>query len=147
MVSNRGVSAEDGRVGVDHHMVFNSGVSFNIPKILPAFILGETERAEGDTLINLDVIPHDAGLANDDSGSMIDKQVAAERCLRMDVDPVKAVRPLGNHPGQKVGAGIPNFMGQPVDHEGMEARIADHDLVGALASRISVDGGLDIGSQ
>lgn len=128
-------------------MVFDGGVSFNVPEILSAFILGETERAEGDTLIDFDVIPHDAGLADDDPGTMVDEQVAAKCGLGMDVDAVKAVRPLGNHPGQEVGAGIPNFVGQTVDHQGMEARITDHDLIGALASRISVDGSLDIGSQ
>lgn len=128
-------------------MVFDSGVSFDVSEILPAIILGETECAEGDTLINLDVIPHDAGLADDDSGSVVDEQVAAESCLGMDVDTVEAVRPLGNHSGQEVGAGVPNLVGESVDHEGMEARVANYDFIGALAGRVSVDGGLDIGGE
>jgi len=38
-------------------------------------------------------------------------------------------------------------MCKPVDHQSVEAWIANHDFVGTLASGISVDGGLDIAGE
>jgi len=38
-------------------------------------------------------------------------------------------------------------MCESVDHQGMEAWVANHDFISTLASRIAVDGGLDIAGK
>lgn len=85
------ISAEYRRVGVDHDMVFDCRMAFDVTQILSTFIFREAERAEGDSLIDLDMIPDDAGLSDDDSCSVVDKEVAAERRLGMNVDAVEAM--------------------------------------------------------
>lgn len=72
-------------------MVFDRRVAFDIAEILPAFIFRKAECAEGDSLIDFDMIPDDTGLSDDDSGSVVDEKVAAERCLWVNVDAVKTM--------------------------------------------------------
>jgi len=72
-------------------MVFDCRMAFDVAEILSALIFRKAERAKGDSLIDFDMIPDDTGLSDDDAGSVVNEEVAAERCLWVNVDAVKAM--------------------------------------------------------
>ncbi len=71
-------SAQDGRVGIDDDIVLNGRMAFSIP-YQPARSIGrETDRTQRYALINLDPFTNYAGLTDDDTGTVIDKEISAD---------------------------------------------------------------------
>mgnify|MGYP001016507326 FL=1 len=78
-----GLSAEDGSTGVDRDVVPDGRMTAHIPKLLSA--LGG-ERAECYTLIELDMAADDGCFTDHDAGTVVNKEIFADGCTRMDVD-------------------------------------------------------------
>lgn len=52
------------------------------------------------TLMNLHMIADDGGFADDDTRTMVDEEIFADGCPRIDIDAGDAVRMLGHHAGE-----------------------------------------------
>ena len=52
--------------------------------------------AQGDALIDGDVAAHDGGFADDNTGSVVDEQAAAQERARMDIDASEKAGELRN---------------------------------------------------
>ena len=73
-------STEDSRVGVDNDIALNGRVSLRVSH---RFI--NTERAKGDSLIDLHVVVNDGCLADDDTGAVVDNERPSDRGAWMDI--------------------------------------------------------------
>ena len=82
------------------------------------------------------------GLPDDDSGTMVDEEVGANRCTRMDVDSGAAVSPLGHHPGKERNVFLVEQMGDALDGDCFESRVSQNDLLETPRRRITRVGGL-----
>src|SRR5690554_1618390 len=69
------LAAEDGGVGIDHDVVPHVGMPFVALDDAAVLVLWEVAGAEGDPVVELDVIPDDGGLSDDHPGPVIDEKV------------------------------------------------------------------------
>jgi len=67
-------AAKNGRARVNDHVVLHDGMPWNGLDQRAVLILWETARTERHRLIEAHALPDDRGLADDDTGSMIDKK-------------------------------------------------------------------------
>ena len=65
----------------------------------------------------------------------------------MNVDAGAAVGPLGHHPRNERHVQLVQHVGQPIDGDRLEARIAEDHFVERLARRVAVVGGLHVERQ
>ena len=76
---------------------------------------------------------------------MIDKEIFADGCTRMDVDTGFAVCLFRHHTRDKRNTKQKQLMRQTVYRDGIKSRIRKYDLVFAACSRIAIVSGLQIG--
>ena len=105
---------------------------------------GKRASAQGDALVELDAVADLGRLADDDAGAVIDEESAADRGAGMDVDAGLAVCVFGHHPRDQRHAQAKEHVGQAIDGDGAQARVAEDDLVETLGGGVAVEGGLDV---
>jgi hypothetical protein len=104
-------------------------------------LLVHAQRAERDPLVQLDVPPDPAGLADDDACAVVDAEAVSDLGPRVDVDPRPGVGPFREHPGQDRHLAAMEVVGDPVDRDGQEARVAPDDFGVVRGRRVAgVDG-------
>jgi hypothetical protein len=69
VVANDRVAAQDGRVGIDDHVVFQGGMAFHIPNNVAGGVAWETQRTQGHALVQLDISANIAGFADLHAGA------------------------------------------------------------------------------
>ena len=107
----------------------------------------ETAWPRAHSLIQAHVAANDRGLADDDAGAVVDEEAFADLGARMNVDPCRRMRDLGDHPRQQRRAELVKNMRQPLVNDRRDARIADQHFVDAVRRRIAVECGADIGVE
>ena len=112
------------------------------PQALPA---PGGERAQRHALIDLHMVADDGGLAHHDAGAVVNEEVAADGGAGVDVDAGDAVGVLRHNPGQQGNPKGVEHMGQPVDGDGEQPRIAEDNLVHAEGGGVTVEKRLHIG--
>ncbi len=112
--------------------------------MLPAASRGKRQGAEGHALVELDVGADVAGFADDDAGAVVDEEAGADAGAGMDVDAGLGVGMLGHHARNQRHAEQQDLVGDAVNGDGLEAGIAEDDLVEALGGRVALEGGLDV---
>ena len=137
-----GAAAQDGSACIDGHMVFNGGMALFA---LQALASPGGEGTQRDTLVDLYMIADGGGLADDDTGAMVDEEVFADGGTGVDVDAGNGVRMLGHDPGQHGNTHGVKDMGQPVNGNGKQAGIAEDDLIYTEGGRVALKEGLHIG--
>ena len=88
------LSAEDGCTGVDRNIILDGRVSAHITQLLTA--LGR-EGAERHSLIQLHVFTDHGRLTDYDTGSVINKEILADRSTRMNINDALRMRFLRHH--------------------------------------------------
>ena len=78
-------ATEDGGVGIDGDVVFDNGMAGLVEHASVGIVL-EVAGAEGDALIEHDVMADDGGGSDDDSCAVVDAEGCSDLCGRMDVD-------------------------------------------------------------
>src|SRR5262247_81576 len=101
MVSDSGLPAENRRLSIDRHVIFDVGVTLNALDGLTVFVAGKAQRAEGDSLVDLDSVADDRGFTDHDARAVVDKESLADRGPRMDIDSGVGVRPFRHDAGKK----------------------------------------------
>src|SRR4029077_19550338 len=89
-----GFTAEYGRVRINRHVVLHFWVSLTAFFDFAMLILLEAARAKRNAVIQFHSRPNFAGFANDNSSAVIDEEMRANLCARVNIDPGSAVRPL-----------------------------------------------------
>ena len=79
-----------------------------------------------------------------DAGSVVNKEIFADGCTRMDVDTGFAVCLFRHHTRDKRNTKQKQLMRQTVYRDGIKSRIRKYDLVFAACSRIAIVSGLQI---
>ena len=90
-----GDTTQDGSVGIDGDVVLNHWVTGYVEDVA-VFVVLKALGTEGDSLIEGDVVPDDAGLADDDACTVVDGEIFANLGTRMDVDAGLGVDQLGD---------------------------------------------------
>ena len=98
ITTDDGFTAQNGSTGVDGHIVLNGGMTLRSAKTLSA---AGGQTAKGHALIDLYVLTDDGGFTDDDTGTMVNKEVAADGCAGMDVNTGDAVGIFGHDAGQQ----------------------------------------------
>ena len=98
-----------------------------------------------NTLIQFDMAADDGCFTDYDAGSVVNKEIFADGCTRMDVDTGFAVCLFRHHTRDKRNTKQKQLMRQTVYRDGIKSRIRKYDLVFAACSRIAIVSGLQIG--
>ena len=129
VVADDRIAAEDGGAGVDHDAIFDRGVAFGLGQVFT-----HAQGAEGDALIDLDVVADVDRFADDETGAVVDAKILSDRGTWVDIDPGLAVRVFGQNTGDQRHLQALQFVRDPVYGNGEKARIgADH--LGLAGSR------------
>src|SRR5215213_6588289 len=139
-----GLAAENGRARVNNHIVFNARVSFGIANEFARRVFVKRERAERDALIELDVVAYAGRAAYDYARAVVYEEVRADFRPRMNIYPRAVVRVLGHDARDERDVHAVQHVRQPVDHYGIDARVAEDNLVKAGGRGVAFIGGLNI---
>src|SRR5579862_339955 len=121
--------------GADHHAVAESGVA------LAFFAAGAAER---DSLVEQDIISDLGGLADYDSGAVIDEEASADGGAGMDLDSGEEAAGLGDHSRNERDAPAIEPMGEAMSQNGVEAGVTEKDFNDALGRRVFPENGVDL---
>ena len=98
-----------------------------------------------NALIQFDMAADDGCFTDHDAGTVVNKEIFADGCTRMDVDTGFAVCLFRHHTRDKRNTKQKQLMRQTVYRDGIKSRIRKYDLVFAACSRIAIVSGLQIG--
>ena len=87
------------------------------------------------------------GLADHDAHAVIDEEPAADLGTRVNLDPGHEAAYLRDEPRRDEPAATPQGVGQAMEHQRMDAGIAQHDLETRPRRRIALENRLDILAQ
>ena len=99
-------------------------------------IVVEILRAERNALVQCDVAADNGGLADDDSRTVVDGEMTADRGSGMDVDARDAMGVFREHPGDDARPEAQQHVRRPVIQHRRDGRIAEHDFADAGGCRV-----------
>jgi hypothetical protein len=138
------VAAEDRCACVDDDIILESWMAF-VPA--PQRSIGltlETLGTERDALVDPTALANHRCLTYDDARSMVDEQFRANLRGRMDIYSCLAMGVLAHHAREKWNTECIKRVGESMDEECPDTRIADDDLKLALGGRIAAIGRSDV---
>lgn len=141
-----GDTAEDGGIGIDRDVILDDGVTRHVENIT-VLIIFETLSTEGNALIEGDVIANDTRLANDDASAVVDGEIFANLCTRMDVDTRLRMCLLGDDTWDDGHFQFMQFVGYAIVRHGVDDGIAEDDLTVVGCGRVVVEHGLNVGIE
>ena len=115
--------------------------------VLLSRIFGQAQSPQGDALVDTDIFPDLGCFADDHARSVVDNEPPADRGPGMDIDTRDAVGMLGHDPWQHGHIEFEKAVRHPVNHDGIDSRVAEDDFIMALGGRIAFEGGLHVRSQ
>ena len=120
-------ATEDGGVGIDGDVVLDDGMAGLVEQASVGIVL-EVAGAEGDALIEHDVMADDGGGTNDDSRAVVDAEGCSNLCGRMDVDARDGMCPFADDSWQQRQAELVQGVGDAMMQHGGDGGIAADDL-------------------
>ena len=105
------------------------------------------KSTEGNTLINLDILADGGRLADNDAGSVIDEEIFADGCARVDINTGRAVSILCHDTRDQRHLKLEQLVRETIDRDRLQTRIRKNNLLLGVSSRIAVKGCLQIGFQ
>jgi hypothetical protein len=147
MGSDRRLSSQNGGIWIDRNPILNVGVSlaalFN-----PALIIFlEAPRSQGNPMIELYMVTDNAGFSDDDTSSVIDKEIVTDLGAWMNIDPGSAMGPLGHNPREQWQLHQVKGVGDALNSDRLDTRIANDYFLVALTCRIALICRFYIGTQ
>src|SRR5205814_4834645 len=111
--------ADDLGPRADHHVVAEGRV---------ALLTLEARPRQAHALVERHVFPDLGRLADDDAHAMVDEEPRTEPSRRVDLDARQEPREVGEDTGRGYPAGAPEAVGDAMEHESVDARIAEERL-------------------
>ena len=127
--------AEDVGVVADEDSVAEGGV---------AFASGLAGAAEGDGLVQRDVVADDGGFADDDADAVVDEEAAADLGGGVDLDSGPEAGALGAEAGEQLEVVAPEPVLDVVGPDGVEAGIAENHHEPRGGGGIALEDGADV---
>src|SRR5207244_5818553 len=103
----------------DHHVVAEGRV---------ALLTLEARPRQAHALVERHVFPDLGRLADDDAHAMVDEEPRTEPSRRVDLDARQEPREVGEDAGRGYPAGAPEAVGDAMEREGVDARVAEQRL-------------------
>ncbi len=95
------------------------------------------QSSQSHALINFHMMPDGRGLPDHDAGAMIDKEILVDRSSRMDIDACQPVSMLCHNSRNQRNTHGKQFMGNPVNGDGVDSRIGVNNLFHAVSGGIA----------
>src|ERR1700724_4819670 len=95
------LSSQNGGICIDRNPILNIWMSLAALFNSALIIFWEAPRSQGNPVIELYVVSDNAGFSDDDTGSVIDKEIVTDLGAWMNIDPGSAMGPLGHNPGEQ----------------------------------------------
>lgn len=114
---------------------------------LPSLSKWETLGAEGDTLVELDITPDDTCLANDDTRTVVNREILTDVGTGVDVDTCLGVSKLGHEARDEGHAHETELVSDTIVGEATDDGVAGDDLCMTVRRRVTVVSRYDIGSE
>ena len=105
--------------------------------LLSAQLFVHVGRSEGNALIEAYVLADYRRFADHDAGAVVDVEMGADLRAGVDVDSGLAVRVLGHHPRQYRDLQAVGDVGDAVNHDGVESRVAQDNFFDAVRGGIA----------
>ena len=141
-----GDTAEDGGVGIYRDIILDDGVTRHVENIAVLIVL-ETFCTKGNALIECDVIANDTRLSNDDASAMVDGEIFANLCTRMDVDARLGMGLLSDDTWNNGHFQFMQLVGNAVVCHRVDDGIAEDDLTIVGCGRVVVEHRLNVGIE
>ena len=84
--ADHGVTSKDRGPRIDHDLVLEHGMTLTSLDDSSLSVARETASAQGDPLVELASITDATGLADHDTGAVVDEEASADRRRRVDLD-------------------------------------------------------------
>lgn len=140
-------AAQDGRSGINNHIVFNDWMPCFALDERAVFVCRKAPRSKSYRLIDTNTLPDDRSLANDNAGSMIDKEIRANLSTWMNIDPGLRVCNAGNKTrDERRSAEIKGVRKALID-DCSHPRIAEHYFVKIPGRRVATKCSLDVADK
>ena len=108
-------------------------------------VLPPAPGAEGDAVVEFDVVADVAGFADDDACAVVDAKAFANSGAGIDVDAGFAMRDFGHDAWDKRDVFLVEKMCGAKDGNGLEAWIRKNDFLFAFCCRITIKNGFNVG--
>jgi hypothetical protein len=100
----KGDPAKNGCAGIDHDVILDDGMPGSSLEQSTLVIHGEPLGSRGHGLIQADLPADDRGLADDNTGAVVNEEAAANLGAGMNVDPRVSMGNLCNNAGKQRSA-------------------------------------------
>ena len=97
VAANHRIAAKDRGARIDDDVIFNRGMALLIAEFIGVL---KRLRAEGDALVDADVIANDRRLADNHARAMVDEEIMTDRRAWMDINARGTMGKLAHHAGQ-----------------------------------------------
>ena len=144
--SDHRLTAKNGRVRINGHVVLDLRMTFAAFLDLAVFIFLEAARAERNAVIKFYARTNFGSFADHDAGSVIDKKMGGDFRAWVNVDAGAAVRPFGHDAGNK-GHFVVKFMRHSINRDRFERRIREDDFLVTFCGGITFVSGIDVGPK
>ena len=136
-VTDREVAQQLG-AGPYHHAIAQSGMAF------AGFLAG---TAQGCALIESAVIADDGGFADDHAGAVVDEESLTDLRTGMDLNAGQKPSALAHKTGGEIMPAAMERVGQPIEHQRVEAGVEEQYLRAGACGGISLADGVDVPSD
>ena len=134
-------------VAVDDDVVADNRMTGNPLDRISVLVQLERQRAQRNTLIQFHVVTDNTGGSDDHTRSMIDGEVFADGCRRVNVNACLGMRQFGQHTRNQGYSQQMQLVGQPVVGQSADDRIAGNDFAVAYSGGVTQHGGFHVGGQ
>ena len=95
-------------------------------------------------MVELDVISNLTCLSNHHARSMVDKEVLPDSCTGMNIDTGFLMSPFCHHSRKEGHIQFEEFVGDTINGDRHDARVAEHDFIGCMACRVAIKSGFHV---
>ena len=145
MVSDRDTSKYGG-IGIDGHIVLNDRVARNV-HYLSVLVGYKVLCSQCNSLIESNMLANDTGLSNYNPRAMVNREILADLCSRVNVDSRGRVRHFRQDTWNNAHAHLVQTMCHTVVNHRLDNRIAIDNLIAIIYSRVVGNHSLYIGLQ
>lgn len=146
-VSDVGICTENRRSCIHGDIVIECRMPLDTASQSPRLVDREALGAQRDPLIDLAIGSDVGGLSDDDPRPMINEEGLADGRPWMNINPGSGMGMLMEHSRNQRDLQAMQRVGDPVDRDGVDTRVADHGFIRMSGGGISVIGCLNITTQ
>lgn len=142
MMAHHSLPTQNGGSRINDNSIFYGWLPF---LVLQIFLHGQCPQ--GHSLVNFNIVAYNCGLANHDTGSMVDAEVSTDLGPRVNVDAGAGVGGRRYDPGDHRYLLFIELMSNPMEGKCVEARVRPYYLQRGPCCRVTLEHAVHIGLQ